>query len=69
MDGIRLLAWLSMACLVLGLLGSVCIIIQAVGYWLPSGNMICSERKRKKVDMNEKFWLVYLWSHYDAAVG
>ena len=45
---IRLLAWLSMACLDLGLLGSVCVIIQAVGYWLPSGNTICSERKGRK---------------------
>ena len=44
------LAWLAWiwAC------WEACVLIQAVGYWLPSGNMICSERKRKKVDMNGK---------------
>lgn len=56
------LGLLGLACfdlLDLGLLGSVFVIIQAVGWLLaslPSGNMICSDRVRekKRTDMNEK---------------
>ena len=57
----------GLACLDLGLLGSVCVFIQAVGYWLPGGNMICSEREKEK-DMNEKIWLVYSSVRYDATM-